>query len=332
MEIHGPLHLVMCLYIPISYASLITFAQSNAGLEFFPDQTPGVMKRFTALTIAVIIYFQALLSTSSPGSSPKIRFHGRTLFAAICFVVFLFWSWNFLRLPQEYASRVHPIDDLITAASLTHDAWLKQASASNTLHECAEEYRRRYKRHPPPGFDAWYRYAAERSTVVIDDFDNLMDDLQLFWALKPAEIRRRTHEAFGDWNEVAKLSIRSGAAGIGPDVKPTHRWMLDGIIAMMKNYVAEIPDMDLGFNINDEPRIAIPYNSLQLLLKDSTSTQSSKGTVVNEFSKERAAGWNYSDISQSDGPPTPFTDQSFLPSFHTYGSISCPPSSPARQS
>ncbi|KAL8716717.1 MAG: hypothetical protein Q9225_005975, partial [Loekoesia sp. 1 TL-2023] len=121
-----------------------------------------------------------------------------------------------------------------------------------------------------------------------------MDDLQLFWAIKPAEIRQRTHEAFGDWNEVAKLSIRSGKAEIGPDVKPTHRWMLDGVIAMMNNYIDKIPDMDLGFNINDEPRIAIPHDDLQLLHRSSASTEPSKGTIINEFSKDRAPGWNIS--------------------------------------
>ncbi|KAL9599666.1 MAG: hypothetical protein Q9219_003654 [cf. Caloplaca sp. 3 TL-2023] len=154
-----------------------------------------------------------------------------------------------------------------------------------------------------------------------------MEDLQLFWALKPAEIRQHTHDAFGDWNEVAKLSIRSGKAEIGPDVKPTHRWMLDGVIAMMSNYVDKIPDMDLGFNINDEPRIAIPHNNLQTLLKNSASTEPSKDPILNEFSTDRAPGWN---LSTSDA--SPFTDQSFINSFHTYGSISCPPSSPARRS
>ncbi|KAI4128827.1 MAG: hypothetical protein LQ338_002527 [Usnochroma carphineum] len=227
---------------------------------------------------------------------------------------------------------MHPIDGLLSAASVQHEAWLKQASASRTLSECAAEYRRRYNRNPPPGFDAWYRYATERSSIVIDDFDNLMDDLQLFWAVKPAEIRKRTYEAFGDWNEVAKLSIRSGKAEIGPDVRPTHRWMLDGVITMMGNYIDKIPDMDLGFNINDEPRIAIPYDDLQVLHKASASAEPSKGVILNEFSKDRASSWNYSASSDINNPTPPFTDESFLPSFHTYGSISCPPSSPARRS
>ncbi|KAL8703876.1 MAG: hypothetical protein Q9201_002965 [Fulgogasparrea decipioides] len=228
------------------------------------------------------------------------------------------------------------MDSLINAASIQHDVWLKQASASKTLRECVAEYRRRYKRHPPPGFDAWYHYATERSSVVIDDFDNLMDDLRLFWAIKPAEIRKRTRDAFVDpWNEVAQLSIRSGKAEIGPDVKPTHRWMLDGVIAMMKNYVDKVPDMDLGFNINDEPRIAIRYNDLQSLYKQSVSNEPLKATVINEFSIDRATGWNYSDPSDPANlppPNPPFIDHSFTQTFHTHGSIACPPLSLARRS
>ncbi|KAL8766935.1 MAG: hypothetical protein Q9209_006416 [Squamulea sp. 1 TL-2023] len=227
-------------------------------------------------------------------------------------------------------SLAHPIDSLLSAASIQHDAWLQQASASKTLGEAVNEYRRRYKRYPPPGFDSWYRYAAEKSSVVIDDFDNLMEDLQLFWAVKPDEIRKRTREAISDpWNEVADIKIRSGKAEIGPDVKPTHRWMLDGVIAMMKNYIDNLPDMDLGFNINDEPRIAIPHNDLQLLHKDSDPIEPSEATPLNKFSKDRAVGWNHSDPSS---PYRPFVDYSFQPTFHSHGSISCPPSSPARRS
>ncbi|KAI4238193.1 MAG: hypothetical protein LQ352_007891, partial [Teloschistes flavicans] len=232
--------------------------------------------------------------------------------------------------------RIHPIDSLINAASLQHDAWLKQASASKTLGDAVTEYKKRYKRYPPPGFDDWYRYATERSSLVIDDFDNLMDDLRPFWAIPPAEIRKRTRDAFVDpWNEVAQLTIRSGKAEIGPDVKPTHRWMLDGVIAMMKNYVEKIPDMDLGFNINDEPRIAISYTDFQHLLKESAPTEPLKAMVVNEFSKDRSAGWTYSDPGDPNNlPPSikPFEDRSFTNTYHTYGSIACPPTSSARRS
>lgn len=44
----------------------------------------------------------------------------------------------------------HPIDMLIYDAKRQHKTWLKQASASRTLNQATEEYRRRYNRHPPP--------------------------------------------------------------------------------------------------------------------------------------------------------------------------------------
>ena len=224
----------------------------------------------------------------------------------------------------------HPIDSLLSAASAQHDIWLQQASTSNSLSETVEEYKRRYKRNPPPGFGGWHRYTKERFSVVNDDFDNLMDDLQMFWAVKPSEIRRRTREALSDpWNEVAEIRIRSGKAEIGPNVKPTHRWMLDGVIAMMKDYIDKIPDMDLGFNINDEPRVAISYNDLQELHADSVPSEPPRSNPSNETSKDRAAGWN---ISEPSPPDKPFIDYSFLPTFHSHGSISCHPSSFARRS
>ncbi|KAL8686518.1 MAG: hypothetical protein Q9218_007050, partial [Villophora microphyllina] len=295
------------------------------------------MMRVVLLLISAILYFLALWATNTSNTpAARFRLRGRIALLVVWFVVSFWVSWKFLQLPQTVDPRTHPIDSLISAASLRHNAWLEQASASKTLSDAVTEYRRRYGKHPPPGFDEWYHYATERSSVVIDDFDNLMEDLRPFWAVRPAEIRKRTRDAFVDpWNEVAQLSIRAGKAEIGPDVKPTHRWMLDGVIAMMTNYVEKIPDMDLGFNINDEPRIIIPYSDLQHIYMASAPTEPLKTTVVNDFSKDRSAGWNFSDPGDVNNltPSTkPFEDHSFTNTFHTYGSIACPPSSPARRS
>ncbi|KAL8635949.1 MAG: hypothetical protein Q9228_006605, partial [Teloschistes exilis] len=327
----------MCISLSISAAGVASMVWSSANLAPFSHPRWSIMLRFVLLLISSVLYFSPLWAKNTPkSSSPRFRNRGLIALMVIWFVVCYAGARKFMHVPHMADPRIHPIDSLIKAASLQHDAWLKQASASKTLEEAVTEYRKRYKRHPPPGFDEWYRYATERSSLVIDDFDNLMDDLRPFWAIQPAEIRKRTKDAFVDpWNEVAQLTIRSGKAEIGPDVKPTHRWMLDGVIAMMKNYVEKIPDMDLGFNINDEPRIAIPYADFQDLLKRSAPTQPLKVAVVNEFSKDRSAGWIYSDPGDPNNlPPAikPFEDRSFTNTFHTYGSIACPPSSPARRS
>ena len=48
----------------------------------------------------------------------------------------------------------HPIYELIANAEAEWEA--KLARASTTLEEAVREYRRRYHRSPPKGFDAWY--------------------------------------------------------------------------------------------------------------------------------------------------------------------------------
>jgi len=47
----------------------------------------------------------------------------------------------------------HPIYELISRAEQEWENKLKRAS--KTLAQAANEYRRRYKRHPPKGFDPW---------------------------------------------------------------------------------------------------------------------------------------------------------------------------------
>jgi hypothetical protein len=57
-------------------------------------------------------------------------------------------------LLQVHPGGRHPILDLIEHAEKEWDA--KLARASKTLPDAVREYRRRYSRAPPPGFDKWY--------------------------------------------------------------------------------------------------------------------------------------------------------------------------------
>ena len=255
----------------------------------------------------------------------------RRLFAKIplssnaCFLVF-FGFCAFIKFPQTNTVPYHPIDFLIRDASTQHEGWRKQAITSLDLDQAVSEYQRKYHRPPPPKFDEWYRYATNASSLVIDDFDSMNGDLQPFWAIPPEEIRSTTAEILSDeWNEVAKMLIRGGKVEISPEVKPTHRWMMEGVQAMVQDFSQWLPDMDLAFNINDEPRVAIPYWQLQGYIKDEADRhQTTK--VLNTWSENRAAQWG-----SLKAPARKFVDRSFTRTFHSFGSISCPPSSQARQ-
>lgn len=84
---------------------------------------------------------------------------------------------------------VHPIPAQIKAAEVKFSKMI--ASQSRSLSQAVAEYKRRYDRPPPPGFDEWYKFAVDNNAVIIDEYDQLMEDLQPFWLLSGEEIRKR---------------------------------------------------------------------------------------------------------------------------------------------
>ena len=93
----------------------------------------------------------------------------------------------------------HPILELIENAERKWDKLLK--SQSKTLAEAVAEYKRRYQRNPPRGFDKWcvqmlcfhcalltgmdarWDYAVKHDIVLKDEYDQIWRDTQVFWAL-----------------------------------------------------------------------------------------------------------------------------------------------------
>ncbi|KAI9834789.1 MAG: hypothetical protein M1819_002875 [Sarea resinae] len=218
---------------------------------------------------------------------------------------------------------------LIYEAKSEHDAWFKQASKSMGLGQAMGEYRKRYNRAPPPNFDEWYKYATTRGSLIIDDFDSINDDLLPFWSLSPKEIRLRTWEMISNpWNEISGISIRNGEVQLSPNVLPTHRWMLDGVASMIRNFAQFLPDMDLAFNLNDESRVAVPYEEMEKMRKAGRIAALTAATTTSNWSESRAEGWK--PIPSSSLTTTRFVDSSFHNTFDTYGSIGCPPNSAAR--
>lgn len=292
--------------------------------------------RYLSITSVVLLFLGTarflhsnLRNTVVP-PKPRKRRCSRILSSPYSLLALLFILRFTVQLPSSLVVKHHPIDLLRQAAIDQSQKWLAEATLSKTLAESAETYRQKYRRHPPPGFDDWYNFALNRSTIVIDDYDNIYEDLQLYWAVRPIDIRFRTREILSDqWNEVAEIIIRSGKAEIGPRVRPTHRWMLSGILEMLKSFVQWLPDMDLAFNINDEPRIAIPWESLQKLRKASISKGIRNDNISNKWSIDRAQTWRALDKVASS--KRCFKDRSSMNSFIKYGSIACPPDSPARK-
>ncbi|KAJ7148964.1 glycosyl transferase family 90-domain-containing protein [Mycena crocata] len=81
---------------------------------------------------------------------------------------------------------VHPIFELTSRAE---GAWRDKLSrASTSLPQAVEEYRRRYKRDPPKGFDDWWNYVQQHAVQLPDEYDQIHTDLEPFWGIEPKDL------------------------------------------------------------------------------------------------------------------------------------------------
>lgn len=169
----------------------------------------------------------------------------------------------------------HPIDTLIAAADKIHADLLKKESKD--LNAAAAEYRRKRGRHPPPGFDAWFKFAQDNGAVMVEEFwDQIYNDLGPFWGLPPATMR---HEA---WDFEMGIKIRDHNASANSEWFWTQIWL-----NMTQTIEHILPDMDLALNAMDEPRIVLPWEKIDKFMEIERSTRSMAPPeeVVKEFSK-----------------------------------------------
>lgn len=83
----------------------------------------------------------------------------------------------------------HPIPKLMSEAETRYRNLL--GKQSKTLPQAVAEYKRRYGRNPPRGFDDWWRFAQENNVVMIDEYNNINEDLAPFWTLSGEQMRER---------------------------------------------------------------------------------------------------------------------------------------------
>ena len=86
----------------------------------------------------------------------------------------------------------HPIPRLMDDAEHRFRALL--SSQSRSLGAAVAEYKRRYGRNPPKGFDSWWRFAQANNVKMVDEYDGLVSDLEPFWEMTGEEFRMRAFQ------------------------------------------------------------------------------------------------------------------------------------------
>ena len=269
------------------------------------------------------------------------KFASRAL-TALCF--FMLITTTIFGSKEAFSSSqsrwvVHPMDLLISNARSKADRWLEQAMSSRSLQEAITEYQSRYMIPPPPQFDKWYDFAISRGSLIVDDFCQIHRDLLPFWGIEPLRIRQMTeHMLERPWTEVAGLRISNGTAHVGPRVIGTHRWMLEGAAEMINTFAEWLPDMDIAFNLNDECRVAIPWEEMQGLKlgAELARGQLNRTRNIRSFGANTSQSWQGNimepePLYPADVPSEYFYQSSVASSFEQYGVIACLPDSPARK-
>ncbi|KAH6661101.1 hypothetical protein BKA67DRAFT_510920 [Truncatella angustata] len=228
--------------------------------------------------------------------------------------------------PKPVPAGSHPIWHLVTAAEREFEH--TKARQSKTLEEAVAEYRRRYRIPPPPNFDKWFAFAQAKGVQLIDEFDMIHESLTPFWGLKPLTIRERAKEALGFDNALLGISIRGG--------KTTHvqgggDWQREATVGMMGKFIEWLPNMDLCFNLHDEPRVTVPHDDLAKLVRRGLETNMPRAYMNqqprNQFSNTKTG------LTSGHG----FEEQKFTrfnifahqPTW-SHSRLSCPPESPTR--
>ncbi|KAJ5183517.1 Lipopolysaccharide-modifying protein [Penicillium capsulatum] len=262
------------------------------------------------------------------GASRSSAAHGRIwkwggLAAVILFMLWMLCSpkTTFFEL-NEHGLCEHPVARLVRDAEQSFNTTLERQSKS--LEEAVAEYRRRYRMPPPPHFDKWYEFARERGTVLIDEFDTIYHAILPFWGVTPSVIRSRVREDLGYENRLMGVSIRKGV--VVPLAKGQGDFQDVATQEILSLFGKWLPDMDLAFNIHDEPRVVVAHEDLHRMAMKGRSAQSRLNldteNLNNTFSNtpvhpiSTVTTTRFNDIERQE---------TWL-----YSRLSCPPDTPAR--
>ncbi|KAF7510334.1 hypothetical protein GJ744_006830 [Endocarpon pusillum] len=222
----------------------------------------------------------------------------------------------------------HPIYGLRLEAD---QRWREYESGrSLTFRQTVEKYRRTYGRHPPPGFEDWYKFARKKMVFNIDDFEQVMDDLRPFWAIEPKTIRQyAAHMWENPDHGIAGIHIRDHKV-----VNLTNRgWRSETMQTVIEKFVEFLPDMDIAMNRLDQPRVVVPWDDMQGLLAKEYETRALPAELMDSFTKQQDYLLNTTVQKPEDDASEPI-DAEWVsrPGKHymELASLACPPNSPAR--
>lgn len=187
----------------------------------------------------------------------------------------------------------HPIYDLVERAESAWNAKLHRAST--TYKQLVFEYRRRYKRAPPPGFDKWWEYVKKHNVQLPDEYDQIYADLQPFWGITPTDLQKIQREWEGRYDTYTLGKAEGEPLHIVTDKLPDDPVKCKGLlmggyetIRLLEDVQHLLPPFRAVFSPHDSASIFINHAAKSLALK---AAASGKALEMKKLPRSHRRGW-----------------------------------------
>ncbi|KAG7091997.1 hypothetical protein E1B28_008384 [Marasmius oreades] len=162
----------------------------------------------------------------------------------------------------------HPIFELIQKAEKEWEE--KKQQASTSLDEAIREYRRRYGRYPPKGFDKWWDYVKLHDVQLPDEYDRIHHDIEHFWGMTPsdlAEIVKGLESEKDSYTIANPKNLVSIVAHAFEDGRYDQLiFGAEGVVDLLSEIEKELPPFRINFTPHDNPNRLTDYEVKDTLL------------------------------------------------------------------
>jgi hypothetical protein len=155
--------------------------------------------------------------------------------------------------PPDLTPKLHPIESLYLDGKLRHETMVSRQS--KTPAEAVVEYRRRYQREPPTGFEEWVELALKKGLVLIDEFDGMTKAFDPFYQLDPSILEQVLATTPRDLPELVEVNITSSE--ITWTAGSNGSWFGKSIQNWLSTdpaYTSILPNTTILLNTFDEPK------------------------------------------------------------------------------
>ncbi|KAK4053925.1 hypothetical protein OIO90_003762 [Microbotryomycetes sp. JL221] len=152
----------------------------------------------------------------------------------------------------------HPISVLIEDAE---SKWRRKLEKqSRTLQEAVQEYKQRYRRNPPKGFDKWWDFAERHDIQLRDEYDQIAYDLAPHWALEAHDSRHR-NRVMQDREHTFTAEMTPGHKRVGLHGQHRDLKRATDIRDLLEMFAQDLPfNLNFTFIIDDNPAVMMPYS------------------------------------------------------------------------